>query len=53
MNINIGEACLVSQYKETGQSTPYECIKKFVCEAGAGVDGINELLNMFHTQAEL
>ncbi|XP_071139050.1 uncharacterized protein [Mytilus edulis] len=47
------EGCLVSQFKETGQSTPYDCTKKYVCEAGAGVDGIKELTNMFHTQAEL
>ncbi|CAC5403367.1 unnamed protein product [Mytilus coruscus] len=46
------EGCLVSQFKETGQSTSYDCTKKYVCKAGAGVDGIKELRNMFHTDKE-
>ncbi|CAC5423666.1 unnamed protein product [Mytilus coruscus] len=44
---------LVSQFKETGQSTPFNCQNGYVCKAGAGVDGIKELNNMFHTEDEL
>ncbi|CAC5384663.1 unnamed protein product [Mytilus coruscus] len=44
---------LVSQFKKTGQSTPYSCHESMLCDAGAGVDGIKGPSNMFHTYAEL
>ncbi|CAG2239170.1 unnamed protein product [Mytilus edulis] len=44
---------LVSQNKGTGQSTPFDCHNVVVCKAGAGVDGIKEYNNMFHTNYEL
>ncbi|CAG2226214.1 unnamed protein product [Mytilus edulis] len=45
--------CLVSQGKQTGQSTPYSCPSSLTCGAGAGVDGIKSPTNMFHTNDEL
>ncbi|CAG2187730.1 unnamed protein product [Mytilus edulis] len=44
---------LVSQNKGTGQSTPFDCHNVVVCKPGAGVDGIKEFNNMFHTNFEL
>ncbi|VDI70157.1 Hypothetical predicted protein [Mytilus galloprovincialis] len=43
---------LVSQNKGTGQSTPFDCHNVVVCKPGAGVDGIKEFNNMFHTNTE-
>ncbi|CAC5358956.1 unnamed protein product [Mytilus coruscus] len=48
-----GEGFLVSQSKETGQSTTYHCLNEYQCKAGAGVDGIIADNNMFHTKDEL
>ncbi|CAC5391463.1 unnamed protein product [Mytilus coruscus] len=47
------EGCLVSQFKKTGQSTPFDCGEGFVCGAGEGVDGIKAHNNMFHADFEL
>ncbi|XP_063436792.1 fucolectin-1-like [Mytilus trossulus] len=46
------KASLVSQNKGTGQSTPFDCHNVVVCKPGAGVDGIKEFNNMFHTNTE-
>ncbi|VDI23569.1 Hypothetical predicted protein [Mytilus galloprovincialis] len=53
LNIDVGVGCLVSQDKQTGQSTPYSCPSSLTCGAGAGVDGIKSPTNMFHTNDEL
>ncbi|XP_052084321.1 uncharacterized protein LOC127721587 [Mytilus californianus] len=47
------ERSLVSQFLETGQSTPFNCYSGYVCKAGAGIDGIKNPYNMFHTDSEL
>ncbi|CAC5399707.1 unnamed protein product [Mytilus coruscus] len=46
------EAFLVSQFKETCQSTTFDCSSSYICEAAAGVDGIKTPNNMFHTDKE-
>ncbi|VDI03788.1 Hypothetical predicted protein [Mytilus galloprovincialis] len=47
-----GEGSLVSHNKPTGQSSIF-CAKGYLCEPEAGVDGIKQLTNIFHTKPEL
>ncbi|XP_071139921.1 uncharacterized protein [Mytilus edulis] len=46
------EGSLISHKKKTGQSTIF-CGKGYLCEPEAGVDGIKQLANIFHTKPEL
>ncbi|VDI68208.1 Hypothetical predicted protein [Mytilus galloprovincialis] len=47
-----GEGSLVSHHKTAGQSTIH-CANGYLCEPEAGVDGIKQLTNIFHTDLEL
>ncbi|CAC5369573.1 unnamed protein product [Mytilus coruscus] len=49
----ICEGSIVSHSKKTGQSSSHHCSTGYLCTAEAGVDGIKEPTNMFHTEAEL
>ncbi|CAC5398060.1 unnamed protein product [Mytilus coruscus] len=48
-----GEGAIVSHRKTTGQSSIWQCLNSpYYCNSDAGVDGIKDVYNIFHTAAE-